>query len=156
MVRLNGQPICLPFHEWRRLRRKSLAAQQHNQMEACGVLGLTGAGHLALHFLENSTEEPCSWELSNSAIRKAARQVRRRGQKILGLFHSHPISKAIPGSRDRRWITSRRWQLIYDVCGTEARLWRKDHRGRLREVTLEIQRSPNISIKQMASATMSA
>jgi hypothetical protein len=45
----------------------------------------------------------------------------------------------------------RRWQLIYDVCGRETKLWRRDQRGRLQEVALEIERTPNISVERMAA-----
>jgi hypothetical protein len=47
--------------------------------------------------------------------------------------------------RDRRRATNRRFELIYDVCGREARMWRIQVRGgrrRVVEVPLVVERSP--------------
>ena len=143
MKRTQHSPLRLPFREWRRLRRKSLAAQQLDQSEVCGLLCLNRIGCLVLHFLENTASKPGGWQLSESTIRGAADNAQWIGLRVLGTFHSHPISWAIPGPSDRRSITMRSWQLIYDVCGTDAKLWRRDRRGRLRQAPLEIERRPD-------------
>jgi hypothetical protein len=47
--------------------------------------------------------------------------------------------------RDRRRATNRRFELIYDVCGIEARMWRisqmRGGKRRVVEVPLVVERS---------------
>ena len=55
---------------------------------------------------------------------------RKAGKTVLGTFHSHPISEAIPSPGDFMGAgsLSDSLMLIYDVCGIEARLGRDEVR----------------------------
>jgi proteasome lid subunit RPN8/RPN11 len=139
--------LCMEFREWRRLRRRGLAAQQRDQSEICGLICLSPKNSLLLRYLRNEAGGAASWQLSDSSIRTASAKVRRMGLRVIGLFHSHPISEAIPGPRDRHSITLRDWQLIYDVCGHDAKLWRRDRNGRVKEVAFVIERAPPMSLQ---------
>ena len=138
---MRDSSFYLPFCEWRRLRRAALFAQQRDQSEVCGLLCASHLKALSFVFLRNESDSGGSWRLSTSIIRSKALEAKQKGLHFLGLFHSHPISEAVPGAMDQRSISVRRWQLIYDVCGREARLWRRDSKGQIQEVGLKIERS---------------
>ncbi len=54
---------------------------------------------------------------------------RSAGHRIVGTFHSHPISEAVPSPRDLAEAAGNSLLLIYDVCGAELRLWRVVKKG---------------------------
>jgi proteasome lid subunit RPN8/RPN11 len=51
-------------------------------------------------------------------------RARARGGRVVGVFHSHPISEALPSARDVAESPVNSLMLIYDVCGRETKLWR--------------------------------
>ena len=59
----------------------------------------------------------------------ASEQHAPRGWRPLGTFHSHVVGTAIPGPRDVREGFYRGYQLVYDVCGREVKLYRRVRRG---------------------------
>ncbi len=66
-------------------------------------------------------------------LRKALKKTR----KIIGVFHSHVVSEAHPGASDIQKARVSHLQMIYDVCGREAKLWRiKKTNGR--KVAVEV------------------
>jgi len=137
----------LPYREWRRLSRRAYAAQQRDQFEIGGVISTNGDREIRLEFVRNESDRPCHFEFGDDFWR-ARGVIRASGHRYLGTFHSHPISEAIPGPGDIRGADVDSLQLIYDVCGVNARLWRIIKRGRRKqaiELTLVVERSPHAS-----------
>lgn len=138
---MNG--YMLPFREWRRLRLRAEAANSRGNQEVCGVLAVDSNGRLALHYLENETDQPGRGVMSCGPIATARQEARRDRNRPVGLFHSHPVSEPVFGKRED-WRFNE-INLIYDVCAIHARLWRTTRRrGRTvhLELPLEIERSP--------------
>jgi len=126
-VKMN--PYYLPFRERRRLHRRAYYAQQRDQFEVCGVLLANAERQLQLHFLPNRSDKPGAWVLHRSDVASVRRAVIGTGWRVVGTFHSHPISEAVPGPQDFASIRARQLQLIYDVCGRQARLWTRSSRA---------------------------
>ncbi len=61
--------------------------------------------------------------MSSSAIADLSKALKQT-EKIIGVFHSHVVSEAHPGASDIQKAHVSHLQLIYDVCGREAKLWR--------------------------------
>jgi proteasome lid subunit RPN8/RPN11 len=138
------KPFVLPYSEWRRLYGRAYRAQRRDQSEVCGIVGIDRNRRLSLVFLANASDRPSHFELGDNEIVVARRNLRDAGQRVAGFFHSHPISEAIPGLRDIASSPINCVQLICDVCGRDARLWRICRRGGKRvavELILEVKRS---------------
>jgi len=84
--------------------------------------------------LPNHARRPGSFALRSEEIVRERRKAKARGKRVVGLFHSHPLSGPTLGRGDRRGATLNWLQLVYDVCGREARLWRVYRRLRRRRV----------------------
>ena len=137
----------LAHTEFRRLYGRAFRAQQRDHYEVGGLLFVHTARprDLRLHFLINRAKVSYQFRVPDGEATLAVRALRREGKRILGQFHSHPVGYATLRGRDRRRATNRRFELIYDVCGREARMWRIQVRGgrrRVVEVPLVVERSP--------------
>jgi proteasome lid subunit RPN8/RPN11 len=96
--------------------------------------------------MKNLAEEPCRWELLPSDIDVYRRDLRARGFRVIGLFHSHPLTQAKLGPRDRRNTPTGWTHLVYDVCGREPRLYavrRRGGRRHLDALALTVERKPH-------------
>jgi proteasome lid subunit RPN8/RPN11 len=134
----------LPYREFRRLHERAYRAQQRDQSEVIGVLVSRARRRLSLSFLENHSDRPGHFEVETAAVTAERLRARARGARVVGLFHSHPASQATLGPGDRRGAMVYSLQLVYDVCGLDARLWwvgRRAGRGRVSEVALKVERS---------------
>jgi len=139
--------FLLPYREWRRLYRRAYNAQQLNHSEVCGFFSADSNGHISLEFLTNRSDRPGHFELSSEELTRARRNV-DVSARLIGIFHSHPLSEAVPGPADIKNSSYKLASLICDVCGRCARLWRIERKGRRKvatELRLEIQRSWRIT-----------
>jgi proteasome lid subunit RPN8/RPN11 len=113
--------------ELKRLRKFAESEQKAAQREVGGLILSNDGVHLKLMFLVNRASRPGQFSIRGADYKSAKDRAKRSGKSVLGTFHSHPISEAIPGERD---ITNAHAEgsgslmLIYDVCGREARLWK--------------------------------
>ena len=114
----------LPFGERRRLHERALRAQAKDQLEVCGVMSADARGRIRLQFLANNSPKSLHFVLRERDIRAARKDAHLSGYDVIGLFHSHPVSSAIPTRTDLRSFRANTVNLIYDVCGREPRLWR--------------------------------
>jgi proteasome lid subunit RPN8/RPN11 len=114
----------LPFNERRRLHDRAYRAQQRDQSEVAGLVVVEEDAKLTLMYLPNHSLDPCRYTLLWREVLEASRVVRREGGRVLGTFHSHPITEARPSEGDIARGFFHRHELIYDVCGREVRLWR--------------------------------
>jgi proteasome lid subunit RPN8/RPN11 len=116
--------FILPYDVRRKLHQRAYRAQQKDQSEVCGVV-LAGANNkLRFHFLRNLSPESWSFEISKADIKDAREKAIQNDERVIGLFHSHIASEAIPSSGDLAKTPMRYLQLIYDICGLNVRLWR--------------------------------
>ena len=139
-------PFHLQYGEFRRLSRRARHAQRANQFEVVGLLAVSPSKPriLRLVFLRNHATEPCQWELRGEDIKKCRRTLRANGFRSIGLFHSHPLTYATLGPRDRRNTPSGWYHLVYDVCALDPRLYvvrRRNGRRRVDEIPLTVERS---------------
>jgi proteasome lid subunit RPN8/RPN11 len=114
---------------------------------------------LTLVFLENLAEEAGRWELRRDHIARVRRELRGRGLRVIGLFHSHPLTEAILGPRDRRNTPTGWLHLVYDVCGLEPKLYvirRRKGRRRAEQLALSVARSKNSGLLSKRRLTATA
>ena len=91
--------------------------------EICGMIIDDGCV-LRLVRVRNASRQIGSFFITASDLKTVARAARRLGYKVVGTFHSHPISDAKPGYTDCRAGVPGRLMLVIDCIGREARLWR--------------------------------
>ena len=108
----------------RQLHFSAVRAQRRAQKEVCGVLASDEHGRLELLFLANRSQRAGRFTIARADYLRARESIRRMGKRVLGIFHSHPISEAIPGRGDLARTALNNFCLIYDVCGRKPRLWK--------------------------------
>ena len=70
-------------------------------------------------------------------VKELEKITKKLGIQIVGTFHSHPVSEAVPGPNDVKYAENDSLMLIFDCVGNEGRLWHvKD--GRYREKKMEL------------------
>ncbi len=121
----------IPLGQLRKLHNVARRAQGQDQCEVCGLLVSDRDGRLELLFLSNRGPRPGHFRIDKEEYLATRKAVHRTEKRVVGIFHSHPISEAVPSRRDIRGAVVG-LSLIYDVCGREARLWRILKRGRRR------------------------
>jgi proteasome lid subunit RPN8/RPN11 len=127
--------FVLPYAEKRRLHLRAIRAQQRGHLEVCGVVVVYASGRIKLRFLRNYSTMPYTFEMCRSETRAVRRATERNGQRMLGSFHSHPVGEAKPGPGDISKGFYRGVELIYDVCGRCARLWKVQRQGRTKRLS---------------------
>ena len=114
----------LSLKELNKLHRRAYKAQQGDHNEVCGVLIANSDNILELCFLKNHSDCPGHWEIKVKDVISMRRAARSNNKPVVGTFHSHPVSEAAPSPGDINGAKANRLELIYDVCGLEAKLWR--------------------------------
>jgi [CysO sulfur-carrier protein]-S-L-cysteine hydrolase len=88
------------------LRESVRAAMEKHALEArpfecCGLLSGRDNLIVASHALRNTADQPLSkYFASPEDLFSAMRSMREAGQQMLGIYHSHPRSKAYPSPTD--------------------------------------------------------
>lgn len=79
-------------------------AYEENPKECCGLIGRKGAGDLTVYRLRNLAIDPrTAYEAAPEDLFAAQRQMRDRGEQLLGIYHSHPCSsEPAPSETDIR------------------------------------------------------
>ncbi|HEX9223720.1 MAG TPA: Mov34/MPN/PAD-1 family protein [Candidatus Acidoferrales bacterium] len=128
--------------ELRRLRTLAERKQKSGHKEVCGVILSQDGFQLELIHLRNQTLQPGQFLIKQDVYQSVKDRAKKRGRRVLGIFHSHPIGEAIPGPGDIKSATSGSLMLIYDVCGREAKLWKiRKLRGHRRAAELVLDTS---------------
>ena len=130
----NNPTYILPYREKRRLCDRAYRAQQRDQSEVCGLLIADSKRRIALHFVKNDSGVPGKYKIAKDEIQAVRKNAILHKKRVLGSFHSHPISEAIPGRGDVTGGFYAGVEMIYDVCGREVKLWRIQRRGLKREI----------------------
>jgi proteasome lid subunit RPN8/RPN11 len=91
--------------------------------EICGLLIDNGC-FLQMKVTRNRSRRRGSFVLDQREIKKIRQASKTLGLKVVGTFHSHPISPAQPGRTDIEGAAAGSLMLIFDSIGKEVRLWR--------------------------------
>jgi len=91
--------------------------------EICGQLVLQGS-HLTFVPVKNSTNDLGSFEMWYTWTILALRKEPWFGEPLIGAYHSHPSSPAVPGESDIAGSRSNTLMLILACCDQKAGLWR--------------------------------
>jgi proteasome lid subunit RPN8/RPN11 len=129
--------LLLPHKERRRLHDRAYRAQQRDQSEVCGAVVANQHGRCELRFLKNVGGRPGHFEIRLPDLARLRASLAGSQRRIIGVFHSHVVSEAVPGAGDIKGVPVRYLQLIYDVCGRTVRLW-KVKAGRSGRVAHEV------------------
>ncbi len=93
------KPCFLPFAEHRRLQDRASRAQQRDNSEVCGALLMNVDRVLRLQFMTNQAGTQGAWSLRSRDLPELRRELATSAWRVMGTFHSHPLSEAIPGTR---------------------------------------------------------
>jgi len=108
--------------EKRKLRRRARRAQQNGYQEVCGFLAVGPHRTLQLVFVANRATKAGQFRIDSAdeqRVRKALGKTR-----IVGTFHSHPVSPPTPSDSDIARARIGHYLMIHDVCGCVTSLWR--------------------------------
>ena len=68
--------------------------------EACGLFGGKESRVEAVYLMRNAEDSPISYSMDPREQLQVEKQMRQKGQKLIGIFHSHTASAAYPSSVD--------------------------------------------------------
>ena len=128
--------------ETERLKRESRKAQRAGNREVCGAILQRPDGALELCFADNESRHAHSYLLSGESVQRMKEIAEATGATIIGSFHSHPSSSAVPGDGDLAGAREGNLLLIHSVRTGRTRLWQVIGAGaekKAREVTLRVQ-----------------
>ena len=102
--------------------------EDHKPYEACGVLIGTLVGNTAIVEkalpITNSKRTRRSFELDPKEHYEAWNEAEKNGKEIVGVYHTHPVSSAVPSLWDRETMQNDAsvW-LIAGADGIRAYVW---------------------------------
>lgn len=83
-------------------------AKKHAPNESCALLfGKEDAHTYTVKdvFLTDNTENsPIKFIISNEALLKGYKEAENKNLEVVGIFHSHPHSKAVPSATDKKFM----------------------------------------------------
>jgi proteasome lid subunit RPN8/RPN11 len=110
--------------------------KRHFGREICGFL-IDNGYYLHLWLTRNKRRKPGGFSYYMGEVKELEKITRSLGIEIVGTFHSHPASEAVPGRNDVKYAENDSLMLIFDCIGNQGRLWHvKD--GRYREKKMEL------------------
>lgn len=124
-----------------KLSNESRAAKRNGEREVCGGLLLRSDGQLALCFTPNESPDPRSFMIAKSNLERMSELAANHEARLIGSFHSHPASDAMPGEDDLSGAGVNSLILIHSVRSGQTRLWQvvpHDHENVAVEVQLEV------------------
>jgi proteasome lid subunit RPN8/RPN11 len=77
-------------------------AQEEAPAEACGILAGKSGRVLELFRTRNADRSPVSYRLDPEEQYRIFEDIEERGWELVGIYHSHPASPAIPSETDER------------------------------------------------------
>jgi proteasome lid subunit RPN8/RPN11 len=76
-------------------------ARREEPLECCGLLAGRSDKIDEIFCCSNQSMSQVEFSVPPCELFHAFRQIRRRGKKLLGIYHSHPSSQAVPSEKDR-------------------------------------------------------
>lgn len=68
--------------------------------EVCGILAGRDNEVLQVYRMTNTEHSPTSYFMDPKEQFRVMKEMRNRGLKMVGIYHSHPVAEAYPSSRD--------------------------------------------------------
>jgi len=94
------EPVILPNSLRQQLLEQALA---NPHREVCGLLGGSGQALLSYYPVKNIAADPAHEFLMDPAGQIGVmKQLRACGEQLLGIFHTHPTTSAMPSARDEQ------------------------------------------------------
>lgn len=94
---MRGRMLTLP----RRLYDEVIAhCRQQYPKEACGILAGNGGVTEQVYPMANVEDSPIGYSMDPKEHLLVEKQMRQRGQRMIGIYHSHTASDAYPSSVD--------------------------------------------------------
>lgn len=93
-------------------------ARREAPVEACGYLGGSGDKAEACLPLKNMDASPEHFSFDPADQFSAVRHLRKAGQKVLAVYHSHPTSPARPSDEDLRLLADP--DLLYAILSLQT------------------------------------
>ena len=121
-------------------RQLSEYAEKEKPNESCAILYGKNSGNKAtvteIYFTKNIDESPINFTISNEELIKAYKIAEEKHLEIVGIFHSHPDSKAAPSSTDKKFMESNPviW-VIYSGVSKQFKAYTLDES--VKEVTIQ-------------------
>lgn len=115
-------------------------AEAERPYEACGLLGGEAGRAHTFYPCVNQAKSPVFFAIDPAEILKTLRKMEGRGEALVGIFHSHPATRAFPSDAD---VLHHHYPgtlfLILSLAGgkTEFRAFEIEG-GQIRERTVEI------------------
>lgn len=85
-------------------------AEKEKPNESCAILYGKNQDHKAkvteIYFTKNIDESPVNFTISNEELIKAYKIAEEKHLEIVGIFHSHPDSMAVPSNTDKKFMES--------------------------------------------------
>ena len=85
-------------------------AEKFNPNESCALLfGKENDEKVTVEeifFANNIEESPINFTISNEELLKGYKIAEEKNLEVIGIFHSHPNSEAIPSSTDKKFMHS--------------------------------------------------
>jgi proteasome lid subunit RPN8/RPN11 len=91
--------------------------------EVCGLL-VDHGGFVSLVETRNKSRRACSFWIHPADWKSIERAAAVLGSEVVGTFHSHPVSEAVPGKGDVRGAVDGHAMVIVDAVSGELRAWR--------------------------------
>ncbi len=81
-------------------------AIKENPNESCAILYGKGEIVSDIFLARNIEESPVNFTISNEELLKAYSLAEEKKLDVIGIFHSHPQSKAYPSNTDKKFMES--------------------------------------------------
>jgi proteasome lid subunit RPN8/RPN11 len=75
-------------------------ARDEAPREACGILAGRNGRVLRIYRTRNADRSPTSYRLDPDQQFRVFKDIEDRGLELIGIYHSHPSSPAVPSDRD--------------------------------------------------------
>ena len=85
--------------------------------EVCGILAGKDFASSHTYRMKNTEPSPVSYIMDPKEQLLAEKDIRKRQEKMLAMYHSHPDSGAYPSARDAREADQWNWNALYIIIG---------------------------------------
>ncbi|MEW9672152.1 M67 family metallopeptidase [Ammoniphilus sp. 3BR4] len=93
----NGRLFFIEHNVWNEMIAH---CQSERPLEACGLLSGSGGNAETIWMMENVENSPTSFAMDMEQIRRVFQQIEEKGERLVGIYHSHPTAPPVPSSRD--------------------------------------------------------
>jgi proteasome lid subunit RPN8/RPN11 len=85
--------------------------------EVCGILAGKDLTSAHAYKMTNTEPSPVSYMMDPKEQLMIEKDIRKREEKMLAIYHSHPDSAAYPSAKDAREAYQWNWNALYIIIG---------------------------------------